>query len=129
MLPAHCTAHLPVSGHSTEFGTVESRSNHKYYECNYCDNPLRIENKDNKCLLHLSNSSKCPDAPEDVCKAAAQAIQGKKQPVTNGESQLILSGNQLVVLKKQKGPGSLQTWVNTALTPVQQNNTNIKLFL
>ena len=53
---------------------MENKSNHKYYEYNHCDNPLKIENRDNKCLLHLSD----PNDPEDVCKAAAQAIQGKK---------------------------------------------------
>ena len=131
MPPAYCTAHLLVSGHFTEVGAVENKSNHKYYECNHCDNPLKIENRDKKHLLHLSDPSKCPNAPEDVCKAVAQAIQGKKQPITNGESQLILQahlGNQLEVSKKRKGSGSLQSWVDTALTPVWQNNADIKLF-
>ena len=125
MSPAHHTAHPLVSGHFTEVGTMKKKSNCKYYECNHCDNPSKIENRDNKCLLHFSDPSKCPNAPKDVHKAAAQAIQGKKQPVTNGESQLILSGNQLEVLKKWKGSGSLQSWVDTALTPVQWNNADI----
>ena len=128
MPPAHCTAHPLVSGHFTEVGAVENKSNHKFYECNHCDDPSKIENRDSKCLLHLSDPNKCPNAPEDVHKAAVQSIQGKKQPVTNGESQLILQGNQLEVSKKWKGSGSLQSWVDTALTPVQQNNADIKLF-
>ena len=74
----YVTAHLLISGHFAEVRTVENKSNCKYYECNHCDNPLKIENRDNKYLLQLSDPSKCPNAPEDVHKAAAQAIQGKK---------------------------------------------------
>lgn len=139
--------HPLVSAHFKDVGAVANRSNRKHYECIYCNNPAKIENRDDSCLKHLSNANQCPNAPEDIRKAATQAIQGKKQPVsTNGASELILEdlhpedavtlndtnsdndGQQaLGVVKKRKG-SSIQGWADVALTPKQQNRADVKLF-
>ena len=94
----HRHPHPLITGHFKEVGTVrnsQKQSNCKYYVCLHCDNPTKIENPDDRCLKHLSNPGQCPNAPKAGHKLAAQAIQGKKQPVsTNGATEPILNDHQ-----------------------------------
>ena len=53
----------------------------------------KIENQDNKCLIHLSDAGKCPNIPEDVWKAALQAIKGKKQSIEGEIIEPVLQDN------------------------------------
>lgn len=143
--------HVPhplIAGHFTEVGKVANKSNRKHFTCDHCNNPQVLEHRDNVLLDHLMDPKKCPNAPGDVRKAAAQAIQGKKQKVKpNGDNEPILqdrrteTSDALLVAnvtdsevdvvegssKKRKG-GSIQSWVDHALTPEQQNSADIKFF-
>ena len=89
----HRHPHPLITGHFKEVGTVENKSNRKV--CLHCDNPAKIENRDDRCLKHLSNPTQCPNAPEDVCKTAAQAIQGKKSEAGTWSIEALLSSKGL----------------------------------
>ena len=130
--------HAPIpliAGHFTEAGKVNNKSLRKLYTCNHCtDNPvLVLQHCDNVLLEHLTNPKKCPNAPAEVRKAAAQAIQGKKQKVNpNGVNELVLQYHRTETLdagpsKKHRG-GTIHSWVDHALTPEQQNSADIKFF-
>ena len=104
----------------------------------------KIENQDNKCLIHLSDAGKCPNTPEDVWKAALQAIKGKKQSIEGEIIEPVLQDNShgdndigmdsdvaygsSLSSRKHKALSGLQSWVDNALTPAQQEKVNIKLF-
>ena len=141
--------HAPIPlivGHFTEAGKVNNKSLRKLYTCNHCtDNPaLVLQHRDNVLLKHLTDPKKCLNAPAEVHKAAAQAIQGKKQKVNpNGVNEPVLqdrhteTSDTLVKAtesesdagpsKKRRG-GTIHSWVDHALTPKQQNSADIKFF-
>ena len=143
-MPSHRAPHPLISGHFQEVGSVQNKSNRKYYECKYCDNPKKIENRDNKCLIHLSDAGKCPNTPEDVRKAALQAIKGKRQSIEgkiiesvfqddpHGDNDIGMDSDVAYgsssSSRKRKAPSGVQSWVDNALTPAQQEKANIKLF-
>ena len=124
-----------IAGHFAEAGKVNNRSLHKFYTCNHCTNDpaLVLQHHDNVLLEHLTDPKKCPNAPAEVHKAAAQAIQGKKQKVNpNGVNEPVLQDHRPETLdagpsKKHRG-GTIHSWVDHVLNPEQQNSADIKFF-
>src|SRR5882757_5166699 len=127
----------------TELEKVNNKSRRKIWKCNYCTptsgNGQRIEERDNRCLLHLTNPKDCPDAPpfirNEACKALMQkgAAIGQTEallfrdsstldgiPETNGPSDA--AGAAVVTTKKRKsGPGTLDNYVDASLNAMQQD--------
>jgi hypothetical protein len=107
-----------------------------------------IEGHDNCCFLHLTNLKDCPNAPQTVCHKAWQALiqKGIQQEVPLfGDANAALStsdagtpdnvdasmtNSAVVAVKKQKlGDNmSLDGFVDHGLTPLQQQNADVKLF-
>jgi hypothetical protein len=107
-----------------------------------------FEGRDNHCLLHLTNPKECPNAPQTVCHKAQQALiqKGIQQEVPLfGDVNAALStsnaitgipddvsasmASSAVVKKRKLGDNtSLDGFVDHALTPLQQQNADVKLF-
>ena len=143
-----------ITENFTEIEKLDNKSNRKFWKCNYCsdDSPAgqRIEGRDNRCLLHLTDPKSCPDAPPKVRQDARLALMQKgihQEVPLFGDAATALSINDsagtsdadvsepasvassLVVVKKRKlGRVSLDGYVDHALTPSQQEIANIKLF-
>jgi hypothetical protein len=131
---------------------VNNKSNHKFWRCNHCPEDSwtgqHIEDRDNHCLLHLTNPKDCPNAPQTVHHKAQQALiqKGIQQEVplfgdanavsstsdarTPDDVDASITNSALVVVKKQKlgDNTSLDGLVDHALTPLQQQNADVKLF-
>ncbi|KAG0699328.1 hypothetical protein DFH29DRAFT_787104, partial [Suillus ampliporus] len=117
--------------------------------CNYCTptsgSGQRIEGRDNRCLLHLTNPKECPDAPPSVRNEARKALLQKgaafgqtEAPLfrdtpasdvaeINGNSQSDV-GTSTIVKKRKSGAGTLDNYVDHTSTPVQRETANLKLF-
>ena len=141
-----------ITDNFTEIEKVDNKSNRKFWRCNHCledsRTGQRIEGRDNRCLLHLTNPKDCPNAPQAVRHKARQALiqKGIQQEVplfgdANATSSMSDAGipddvgastasSAVMVVKKRKlgDNTSLDGFVDHALTPLQQQNADVKLF-
>ena len=118
---------------------VDNKSNRYWLKCNHCPDGgpgSRIQGRDNNHIKHLMDPKKCPRCPVDIRKEARLFLAGKgimEPPVdgsiTSPSSPTISAESGVVtVTKKRKGMGSLDGYVDHALTPGQQLRANVKLF-
>jgi hypothetical protein len=141
-----------ITDNFTEIEKVDNKSNRKFWRCNHCPEDSRtgqcIEGHDNCCLLHLTNLKGCLNAPQTVHHKAWQALiqKGIQQEVplfgdanaasstsdagTPDDVDASMTNSALVAVKKQKlgDNTSLDGFVDHALTPLQQQNADVKLF-
>jgi len=141
-----------ITDNFTELEKVDNKSNHKFWRCNHCledsQTGQHIEGHDNHCLLHLTNPKECPNAPQTVRHKAQQALiqKGIQQEVPLfGDVNATLStsnaitgipdnvsasmASSAVVKKRKLGDNTLlDGFVDHALTPLQQQNADVKLF-
>ncbi|KAJ7606015.1 hypothetical protein FB45DRAFT_766221, partial [Roridomyces roridus] len=134
------------TNHFTRGREVGNSSNRYYWDCNYCsDAPdstgREIEGRDNKLLSHIADSRKCPAAPSHARAEAARELAAKKplveQPDAATSTEMVIDVDVITVTgdgtgaaekpkKKRKVTGTLDHYVDNALTQTQKNNADRK---
>jgi hypothetical protein len=129
----------------TEVGMVANKSGRKYWKCNHCDTPhgQKIEGREQRPIIHLSDPTKCPGAPPHVHQAAHTHLMAKgSMPATASAAILPDLGNtgqsasdatSLAVTqvtqptKKRKG-ASMDAYADVALTDAHKADADLKFF-
>ena len=131
-----------LTDHFTQIEKVGNQSNCWYYKCNYCGpdgRGARIENWDNKALKHLLVNQDCPNCPQSIRNIVrthlasksidvflAEPITASAEARTESTSEAGTSGGSII--KAVKRPRTLMGFADTALTTMQQDRANFKLF-
>ncbi|KAG2072123.1 hypothetical protein BDR04DRAFT_464072 [Suillus decipiens] len=76
-----------------ELKRVDNKSRRKFWKCNYCTSASgsgqSIEGRDNRCLLHLTKSKECLDAPPSVRNEARRVLLQKGAAISLTEAPLL----------------------------------------
>ncbi|KAF7348928.1 DUF659 domain-containing protein [Mycena venus] len=121
----------------TRLERAGEKSNRYFWKCNHCDTPggAHIEGRDQRPIKHLID---CPSAPASVRQA------GHLHLIAKGNIPVVSSGSILPEAatsekpsaasgeseprKKRKGRGTLDGYVDYAMTPAQKADADVKFF-
>ncbi|KAJ7735343.1 hypothetical protein B0H16DRAFT_1765265 [Mycena metata] len=152
---AGCKQSSFTTNHFEKGALKPGRSNRRYWKCKYCgddeNNPgAKLEGSDNVLPNHIADSRQCPNAPGTARNEALRFIEAKKStsdatsdknqdepdsvidvdaeagPSTASSSKAGASG-AVVVSRKRKFQGSLDSFVDTAMSTAQKNSADRKL--
>ncbi|KAK7039668.1 DUF659 domain-containing protein [Favolaschia claudopus] len=109
----------------TRLDKAAEKSNRYFWKCDHCDTPAgaRIEGRDQRPIKHLTV---CTSVPDEIRKAAHLHL------VAKGNVPLQLSSSLLPEMTTsgaaRKGAGTLEGYVDYAMTPVQKADADLKFF-
>jgi hypothetical protein len=128
---------LPLIANNFKFHlTLGNKSNRHRFTCKHCGpDSAAIENRDNRCLKHLSSVQTCPNAPEEVRRAALIALMDRGHVQNSAAAPLLVEDGDGVqdatdtgrVSKKRKGD-TLNKYFVPSLPQSQREAADIKLF-
>lgn len=133
-----------LSTHFTKLEKKSNKSNRYFWDCNYCSHAntagRQIEGRDNKLLLHIIDTKACPNAPVAVRQEARVNLMQKghlgpgsgpilASPASSHDSNAVVGPSEVTTVKKRKGgPGTLDHYVDHALSPQQKAEADVKFF-
>ncbi|KAK7045152.1 hypothetical protein R3P38DRAFT_3433925 [Favolaschia claudopus] len=120
----------------TRLDKAAEKSNRYFWKCDHCDTPAgaRIEGRDQRPIKHLTVCTKVTD---EIRKAAHLHLVAKGnvplQPSSSLLPEMTTSGAAAASTsaeprKKRKGAGTLEGYVDYAMTPVQKADADLKFF-
>lgn len=146
--PGHRPMAAILTANFTKVRQLNNKSQRWILSCNHCPQapPTEIENRDNRCLIHLSTPQACPQAPEQVRRDARLALMGKgvpmgvEGPVLRDSASSTASNDAVststaaaavvqTTSKKRKVQNTLYGYVDTQpMNAEQQQIAHVKLF-
>ncbi|KAJ7165178.1 hypothetical protein C8R46DRAFT_900500, partial [Mycena filopes] len=129
-----------ATNHFTRTEKKNNKANRFFWKCNYCgDDPnskgASIEGRDNNLPGHLADSRKCPTAPWSARNEALRFMNDKKKttepdaelPASSDLSVIDLTGGEVTVSrKKRKIQGTMDGFVDQAMSSIQKNSADRK---
>lgn len=145
-----------IADHFTKGNALSNNSHRFLWCCKYCpeDNP-RIEGRDNRLYLHITNPKECPNAPREVRHQGLIILANKgkvvsgtsifssldKSSSSSSHSEPTIPDNNvsmepiasqstspsLIVAKKRK-QNTLDYFVDRPLSESQKSDADVKLF-
>ena len=136
---------MPAGGHAlpkfymdnfTKLDRVKNNSGQFFWQCNHCGkDSIAIEGQDNRLYKHIISYEACPKAPGDACVQARALLmaRGHAEVWTVSDSGsptpgalLAQDSQSLVITKKRKSQGTLEGFVDHAMTATQKESANLK---